>query len=203
MSLMGRICCTSGAVCNCLPSSFSISFPAWTLTGGYSITAQTVVAYKCCFTTTPNNQNYIVYRINSIYIGTTTVSGCTTNVYFNFFILYPYIVNPGWSCQINCRAYFSYSLPDSATLPACNLCSTTRTITELTSCDGITNDFLCGVGNSYFWGTTRNCISCVSGTYDNLISSRFLTLNNVCEVPATIDLTIIGGTPNPLILTIT
>lgn len=211
-------CCCNPAIpatCNCLPSTFLITFPAWTYTrpvgvvaaGTYSLAAQTVLAYKCCFSVDyPPLQNYMTYRINSINIGTTTWSGCTTNVYLNLWIAYPSIAVPGtWSCSVESRIYFSFSFPDSDTLPNCDLCSTPRTITTPTSCDGITNDFLCGLGNSYFWGNTRNCDSCERGTYDDLIGSVYPKLNNVCQAPSNLTFQIINGSgsPNPLILTAT
>ena len=84
MSLMnaaGCCCCTTTATCNCLPSSYQMTFQSFTvhlvLNGNplnFTVPAQTVTAYKCCFTYDLGDgygvQNRIVYRPSLINIGT-------------------------------------------------------------------------------------------------------------------------------------
>jgi len=83
MSLMNAAgcCCCATPICNCLPSSYQMTFQSFTvhlvLNGNplnYTVPAQTVTAYKCCFSYDSGDgygvQNRIVYRPSLINIGT-------------------------------------------------------------------------------------------------------------------------------------
>jgi len=208
---MGKACCGTNhsPQCDCLPSSLSISIPAWS-NGGYSYAGGTNIAYKCCWRFVNVNQyapyNHTVYRFTPIIVGTTTHNSCTTNVYFNYAIYIDQASSSprGFPCNATHLVSLIYSYDDIYT-SGCNLCRTPRTITALTACDGVSTNLLCGPLSAFsigsFWGTTRDCNYCY-GAWGYSVNEPPLTLNNPCEIPSSVTATFSLLSANPITFTI-
>lgn len=189
---MGKACCGTNhsAMCDCLPSTFLVNIPSYTHSGGYTLIAQSVLAYKCCYTYQASK--HIVFRINPINVGTAVNNNCNTPVFFNLSLFYNIL--EGYTCQIGTTSFISYSAMVNATLPACNIYYTARSITAPTACGGISTDNLCGETNNLMqsgqagvnlWGSS---LSCNAYIFQNIIVERqnqyFIdVLNNPCEIP--------------------
>jgi len=155
MSLMnsrGACCCCNNTApnCNCLASSISVDIPAWSI-GSYSCSAQTVIAYKCCYTFQGNN--FIVYRATPILVGTTlsNVYLCTTfslDTYFVFFISYDDLVKTSY-CKIQLQANI-ITQGNYRSSPNCFTCvDTPLVIDATTACYGISANNLCSFPNMF------------------------------------------------------
>ena len=121
MSLMGKCCCggcSTISTCGCLPSSIQISFPTFTITlsiGTYTVPAQTVTAYKCCFTYDANDgqgpADRVVYRPSLINIGTYTDTNCSPSVNLPvYFAMYAGISLFNYPVLQPCVAEFSFAI---------------------------------------------------------------------------------------------
>ena len=121
MSLMMAGCCCGGCngTCECMPSSITISVPAFSSTDPYngditSYAAQNVVLYLCCFVNYYTGFTNFLYRSNGIASGTRTFaspfSGITKPMY-SFFTAYNNIVGSTYSsCTWTFRAYIGVSV---------------------------------------------------------------------------------------------
>lgn len=161
MSLMnsrGACCCCNNTApnCNCLASSISVDIPAWSY-GSYSCPAQTVIAYKCCFTF---GDSYFVYRATAINIGTTlsNVYLCSTfslKTYFIFYILYANFAVSDF-CKINIQASIitENSYRSSGTCFTC--VNTPLVINATTACYGMSTNNICSFTNTFMTTNQRN-----------------------------------------------
>ena len=118
MSLMMGACCCGGCngTCECMPSSITISVPAFSYTSPYSpyevtsYAAQNVVLYLCCFVNYYTGFTNFLYRSNGIASGTTTVSSFTKTKY-SFFTAYNNIVGyTSSSCTWMFKAYIGVNV---------------------------------------------------------------------------------------------
>jgi len=201
MSLMnsrgGCCCCNNTAPnCDCLASSISVNIPAWSY-GSYSCAAQTVIAYKCCFTF---GSTYFVYRATAINIGTTlsNVYLCTTfslNTYFIFYILYSNTAAANF-CKIGIEA--SIVTEDSYNSGGtCFTCvNTPLVIDATTACYGMSTNNICSFTNTFMttnqrdvsWFTSAtNCafLSFPNCTDQTVITSSIINSNSYsnCSKP--------------------
>lgn len=149
----GCCCCNNTAPnCNCLASSISVDIPAWSY-GSYSCTAQTVIAYKCCYT---YGDTIFTYRATAIHIGTTysTRFGCSTlnlNTYFVFFIKYSNASTANY-CNIFTQAFIvtEDSFREGNVPFNCYTCVNTPLVIDAsTACYGINTNNLCNYANSF------------------------------------------------------
>lgn len=167
MSLMGKCCCCTGT-CACMPSSITITIPAWSTTsavGFLSMPATTVTAYKCCFSY--GGESRFVYRFTSIYMGSYTDSACTPTltipVYFNFFIGYN-IFNTSCNLEFNAGLFHS-----SYSGTPCVFCvNTPLVINATTVCDKCGTNEVCSRTNTYM---------------ENFLSSFFANDSCTCSLP--------------------
>jgi len=171
MSLLNAACCccnNTAPNCACLASSITVDIPAWSY-GSYSCPAQTIIAYKCCYTI--SSASYFTYRASAINIGTTysTRSGCSTlnlNTYFVFFIQYQnsFFIN---FCNIFIGAYIvtEDSFQQGSAPFTCYPCvNTPLVIDSSTACYGITTNNLCSYTNTFeakifpsYFSTATSC----------------------------------------------
>ena len=197
MSLMnsrgGCCCCNNTAPnCNCLASSVTVDIPAWSY-GSYSCPAQTVIAYKCCFTF--GSQNYFVYRATPINIGTTVsnLSLCSTfflNTYFAFFINYNNIPISNF-CKISMKASIIQegSFRSSGTCYTC--VDTPLVIDATTACYGMSTNNLCSYPNMFMstneqpesWFT--NATSCGNLQYPDCTNVGVISSTNFIGIANT------------------
>lgn len=179
MSLMmafksGCCCCNNTAPnCACLASSITVDIPAWSY-GSLSCPAQTVIAYKCCFTF---GDTYFVYRATAINIGTTlsNVPLCTTfslNTYFIFYILYSNSAQANF-CKISLEA--SIVTEDSyRSSGTCFTCvNTPLVIDATTACYGMSTNNICNLTNTFMTTNQRDVSWFTSAT-----NCAFLTFPN-------------------------
>jgi len=171
MSLMGKCCCggcTTTATCNCLPSSYQMTFQSFTISTGlgtFTLPAQTVTAYKCCFAYDAGDGygtvNRIVYRPSLINIGSYTYTNCspsvTVQIYFLIFfginLFNANYVNGAYDPCIVSMYYAVFTLFNSP----CTICLSTPSVIDAnTAC--------------HFVGTNENCYD-ING---NLFSNTFM-----------------------------
>jgi len=201
MSLMGKCCCggcSTISTCNCLPSSYQISFPSFTITlyiGTYTVPAQTITAYKCCFTYDANDGqgsvDRIVYRPSLINIGTYTDTNCspsvTLPVYFAMYLGISLFNNPATQpCVVdfnfaifmssyqgaNCTPCYSSPLIIDAT-NACHFVGTNETCYFLNG-NFFQNTFMQFAPHSYF----NNCACPTYNALDNCCFANYSPLDN-------------------------
>ena len=156
MSLMTAFksgcCCCNNVVpdCNCLASSISVIIPAWSY-GSYSCPAQTVIAYKCCFT---YGDDIFVYRATAINIGSTysAIPQCTTfalNTYFIFYIYYSNQIN-NCAISVEARIITEGSFHNINVSPYCFACLYNPLVIDATTaCYGILTNNLCTFTNTF------------------------------------------------------
>jgi hypothetical protein len=174
--MMGACCCgcTTTATCNCLPSSYQMTFQSFTVVlgvGTYTLPAQTVTAYKCCFAYDSGDgygvQNRIVYRPSLINIGTYLNNNCSPSITVPIYFLIYFGINLNNNIEYNpCVIEMNYALisPDLDT-NTCSLCLITPSVIDAnTSCHFVgtnetcydnngnlyINTFMQYIGNSYF-----------------------------------------------------
>ena len=185
MSLMkaaGCCCCTTTATCNCLPSSYQMTFQSFTVVlgvGTYTLPAQTVTAYKCCFAYDSGDgygvQNRIVYRPSLINIGTYANNNCSPSVTVPIYFLIYFGINLINTTYDPCVIQMNYALISPVLdTNTCSLCLITPSvINQSTACHFVgtnetcydtsgnlySNTFMQDIGGSYF-------DDCACPTYD-------------------------------------
>ena len=195
MSLMNAAgCCCCIGTCACMPSSITITIPAWSTTSNMvflSMPATTVIAYKCCFSY--DGIARFTYRFTSIYMGSYTDAGCTPAlaipVYFNFYIAH----NVYYSSYPNCELEFNAGLFRSYYSSPCVFCvDTPLVINATTVCDkcgtnevcGRTNTYMEEFLNSFFANDSCTCATAVYSEGSDGGNLQFFPFN--CSLPSSI-----------------
>jgi len=187
MSLMnaaGCCCCTTTATCNCLPSSYQMTFQSFTVPTGlgtFTLPAQTVTAYKCCFAYDAGDGygtvNRIVYRPSLINIGSYTYTNCSPSVTVQVYFLIYFgisLFNNYDPCIVTIN-YAIFSIYNGS----CAVClSTPSVIDQSTACHFVgTNETCYDTSGNLFLNTFMQ--DAISSYFDDCACPTY-NLSNPC-----------------------